>query len=190
MKKSRLGFTLVEVLTVVAIIVLLTSLIVLVGNSVRNRSKIRATEANIKILEDAIELYVNDWRNYPSEAAAAAYAGASDAFYETPANVDAVNLALVAQLTTDRKNGPYLTSSKYLIDSNGDTVPDMFVDAFRSATGYGKALSYKRPGNVPAVTVNNEPNPDIFSAGPDGFYGAEVGVPADARDDNLSNYAD
>jgi len=191
MKESQKGFTLVEILTVIAIIAVLTALIVFAGSAVRRRAKTKATEANIHMLEDAIEQYVNDWHSYPlevliNERGAATgggasflqdstkgwtthrwkhmrvyvtsgartysttisgnnaqnlnfdenlpvavspgdayrievnYAGNCDADYEDTDIVASINEALVFQLQTDRKNGPYLADSKYIIEVEKD----------------------------------------------------------------------
>jgi len=175
------GFTILELLTVVAIITMMTALLIVGTIRVRTRSKKTATFANIALLERAIDSYAMDWREYPCEATTGVYAGAADAFYENAANVLGINTALVEQLVTKQKEGPYLPDSKYLIDTDADGTPDIFVDAFSSSTSDGAPLCYKRPGNPnPAVTVQNNPAPDIFSAGPDGDYSTP--------DDNLKNY--
>ena len=270
MKKSGQGFTLIEILTVVAIIVVLTALIVSAGSAVRTRSKTKATEAGIHILEDAIEQYVNDWHSYPLETfdvesgeatggnspppaftledsskswvanrwrgrrvyvirgadptvthsavilsntateltleglpftvvsgdyywIDVIYAGVSDADYEDADTVASINEALVFQLETDRKNGPYLPDSKYLVDADEDGYME-FIDAFSSSTSKGLPSSYKRPGNpyIPdsgtATGANPFPPPftleDSSKSWPDNYWQNTTAHVWDASDNN------
>jgi prepilin-type N-terminal cleavage/methylation domain-containing protein len=175
------GFTLLELLTVMAIMSIMAAFLIVASSRARARAKKHATLRNIKELENALEAYLIDWREYPTEAPGAPYAGAGDAFYENAANVQSINSALVAQLVTKRRGGPYLSESECLLDTDSDGVADLFVDAFKTSTTEGAPLCYKRPENPnSAVTVQNDPAPDVFSAGLDGDYST--------WDDNLKNY--
>ena len=59
-KAAAAGFTLVELLVVVAIVLIIVSGIVTVGGTVRTQGKIRNTESTIRLLESAL----TDYHNY------------------------------------------------------------------------------------------------------------------------------
>ena len=58
-KAAAAGFTLVELLVVVAIVLIIVSGIVTVGGTVRTQAKIRNTESTIRMLESALTEYNN-----------------------------------------------------------------------------------------------------------------------------------
>ena len=64
MKKQ--GFTLIELLVVVAIISLISSVVVAGLNQARSKARDAKRVADIKALEQALELYRNDHGSYPS----------------------------------------------------------------------------------------------------------------------------
>lgn len=64
-KHRAAGFTLVELLTVIAIITLLISVLIPSVAAIRNQGKDTATAAQIKALSDACEVFRNDVGNYP-----------------------------------------------------------------------------------------------------------------------------
>ncbi|NLN41168.1 MAG: prepilin-type N-terminal cleavage/methylation domain-containing protein [Clostridiales bacterium] len=59
-KKNQKGFTLVELMVVVVIIGILVAIAIPVYNEVRDKAKQNAGEANKKIIERAIEVYLTD----------------------------------------------------------------------------------------------------------------------------------
>jgi len=58
-KPAAAGFTLVELLVVVAIVLIIVSGIVTVGGTVRTQGKIHNTESTIQMLESALTEYIN-----------------------------------------------------------------------------------------------------------------------------------
>jgi prepilin-type N-terminal cleavage/methylation domain-containing protein len=60
MNKKRKGFTLIELLVVIAIIGLLSTLAIVSLNSAREKSRNTKRQADIRTLQSAIELYIND----------------------------------------------------------------------------------------------------------------------------------
>ncbi len=61
MKERRAGFTLIEILVVVAIIGILISIILPVLSRVRDQAKVTRTKALMDVLSIACDLYYNDW---------------------------------------------------------------------------------------------------------------------------------
>jgi len=68
--ESRDGFTLVELLVVVAIISLLASIGVTNYQAAVIKAKVVATQSNMRVIEEAIIQYRNDFGNYPAFARA------------------------------------------------------------------------------------------------------------------------
>jgi prepilin-type N-terminal cleavage/methylation domain-containing protein len=66
-KPSASAFTLVEMLTVLAIIVILTSLVVAVGGYVQKKSALQRAAGEISMLVSACESYKGDNGNYPRD---------------------------------------------------------------------------------------------------------------------------
>ena len=63
---SRKGFTIIELLVVVAIIALLASAVIALFSSARARSRDAKREADIKTLQNALALYSTNTRIYPN----------------------------------------------------------------------------------------------------------------------------
>ncbi|MEG1152188.1 MAG: prepilin-type N-terminal cleavage/methylation domain-containing protein, partial [Oscillospiraceae bacterium] len=64
--KNKKGFTLVELMVVVAIIGILTAIAIPVYNSVTSKADQRACDANVRILKSAVENYHIDKGVYPN----------------------------------------------------------------------------------------------------------------------------
>jgi len=76
MKSNKQGFTLIELLVVIAIIGLLASIVLASLNSARKKSRDARRLADLKQLQNALELYANDnGGNYPSDAVTVTAAG-------------------------------------------------------------------------------------------------------------------
>jgi len=63
--RRRAGFTLVEVLVVMGILVLLLAVLFPVFNAIRRNQKIRRTEATVGAIASGIQAYQTDWGVYP-----------------------------------------------------------------------------------------------------------------------------
>ena len=64
-RKSQLGFTLLELLTVIAIIGILAAIALPALSGIRTRARIAATKAQLEQIEKALETYYGDWDTYP-----------------------------------------------------------------------------------------------------------------------------
>jgi type II secretion system protein G len=70
-KNNNKGFTLIELLVVIAIIGLLATLTVASLNSARSKSRDARRLSDIKQIQTALELYLNDQGSYPTAIAVA-----------------------------------------------------------------------------------------------------------------------
>ena len=75
MKKNRKGFTLIELLVVIAIIGLLSTLAIVSLNTARQKSRDTKRMADIRTLQSAIELCINEAGSPPAVPAAPTWAG-------------------------------------------------------------------------------------------------------------------
>jgi len=81
---NKKGFTLIELLVVVAIIGLLATLSIVALNSARARARDAKRVADVKQVQTALELYYNDFGQYPATVATSIVgtpSGASSTFY-------------------------------------------------------------------------------------------------------------
>jgi prepilin-type N-terminal cleavage/methylation domain-containing protein len=111
MKNRTRGFTLVEMLVVIAIIAILAGLSLAALSYARRTANERATTATILLLQQAIERYESDFHDFPSsEGDVTGILGAEN---------------LWRCLNTDKKEGPYLKSGDVrTCDSNRNGDPE------------------------------------------------------------------
>ena len=65
MKNKRKGFTLIELLVVIAIIGILATLAVVSLQNARKNARDAKRIADVRQMQTALELYYNDWQEYP-----------------------------------------------------------------------------------------------------------------------------
>jgi prepilin-type N-terminal cleavage/methylation domain-containing protein len=65
-KQTQTGFTLIEILIVVAIVGLLSSVLITSLNQTRTKSRDAQRKSNMSQMEKALELYYNTFSSYPS----------------------------------------------------------------------------------------------------------------------------
>ena len=65
MNKKKKGFTLIELLVVIAIIGILSTLAVVSLQNARKSARDAKRIADVKQMQTALELYFNDWQEYP-----------------------------------------------------------------------------------------------------------------------------
>jgi prepilin-type N-terminal cleavage/methylation domain-containing protein len=67
MNKNKKGFTLIELLVVIAIIGILATLAVVSLQQARKSARDAKRIADVKQMQTALELYFNDWQEYPAD---------------------------------------------------------------------------------------------------------------------------
>ena len=148
-------------LVVLAIVSILAGLITVAVMAAKKASKIKFTEARIKLIEAYIQSYHTDFNEYPRSAGEDPVLG---------------NERLLEQLRTDDKNGPYLKMAEIkTVDSNGNGIQEI-ADDFNQPLQYLYKADYNRA----------KPNRDsyrLWSMGPDG-----VSDPMNPGSDDILNW--
>ena len=70
--KTKKGFTLIELLVVIAIIGILSTLAVVSLQNARKSARDAKRIADVKQMQTALELYFNDWQEYPATSSVTA----------------------------------------------------------------------------------------------------------------------
>ncbi|OGX41753.1 MAG: hypothetical protein A3F87_03275 [Omnitrophica WOR_2 bacterium RIFCSPLOWO2_12_FULL_51_24] len=153
MKNRSSGFTLIEMIVVMTIIMILAGLITGAAMKAKQRALVTQTKAMISGLETALGMFQMDIGGYPTSAAGN-------------------NTNLVTNLTTLGGTyyigtyGPYTVvatsgwSGPYMNFKTGDLVSGSVVDAWL------RAYHYTRPGTVHAGGPDYTTYIDIYSDGP------------------------
>ena len=113
------GFTLIELLVVIAIIGLLASIVLASLNSARKKSRDARRLADLKQLQNALELYANDNSgNYPSSAETAAATGQNVATYLTTKLVSTYIAAMPGDPLAGSNTYVYRTVATFVADNS------------------------------------------------------------------------
>jgi general secretion pathway protein G len=148
--RSMPGFTLMEMLVVMAIIGVLSSLLITGVMAARGRGKIARTRALIDRLSLAIKQYEIDHGDYPPGAGGTASAE-----------------ALHKALTSAKWPGAHEFTAKEARDTDGNGQPEI-IDAWGRPISYHHNRTYSGP---PRATTFR-----LISKGPDGVQGTDDDV--------------
>jgi prepilin-type N-terminal cleavage/methylation domain-containing protein len=155
------GYTLVEMLVVLAIVSILAGLVMAALSAARRHSMVQRTEALLISLRAKVNEYETDFHDYPKTDGDDALVGGE---------------RLLAELGTKEKNGPYLSlGDLQTCDENGNGVREI-ADAFGKAIRYLHHRSYGRENP-------NRRTYRLWSVGADG-----VDEPLNPSSDDLGNW--
>lgn len=147
------GFTLIEMLTVIAIIGILAGLIIPAATKARRDAAISKAKATISALETALSMYYTDYGAYPPSCIDASNQGNGNAFRSGASsiiggdNTIAGDNNLVDMLTLTTKGGPYM---KFRAE-----------DLLKTGTGTSTRYILKDPWGKAYIYVNRSGFTDI-----------------------------
>ena len=116
-RRKRSGFTLMEILIVIFILLLLAGIAVGVFNGTRERAKIDTTKINIRVLKSQVDRYNLEVGNYPTTAQGL------DALLQPPADLP----------DPSKWGGPYLEDNTSPLDPWGN--PYQYVSPSQHTRG-------------------------------------------------------
>ena len=162
LKLDPTGFTLIEVLVVVGILIILASIMIPSVRPFLSRGKKAKARADIARLEIAVQAYSSDFGEYPAD----------------------MNIASLTRLLTDinlyiantRWQGPYLELKKEEVSAG------QFVDPWGNGYRYENAAD----GDYFAGGPYNKGFVEIYSFGPD--QGDDGGLNNDGALDDINNW--
>jgi general secretion pathway protein G len=137
--KNSKGFTVIELLTVLTIIILIASFVMGAGQAARKRAMIAKAKSGIASLEVALSMYQLDVGSYP----------------------DSGNANLVTALTSGGGSKPAGWNGPYMQFDAKDLSGGQFIDP------WGKPYVYTKPGQNHGTGIDHTNYLDIYSSGPD-----------------------
>lgn len=164
MKTERQSFTMIELLTVVAIIAVLAGIAVGVANLIADKSASAKTEGTIKALELALNMYKDKFGHYPAVSITPKALIIEDSSILESSNAAKFEVSLWKFLDQKLIN----TSTEKIVISG--TTYRYFKD------GWNRPLLYRSPGQYNKTTF------DLGSVGADGKIGdggTPISTPAD-----------
>jgi prepilin-type N-terminal cleavage/methylation domain-containing protein len=183
------AFTLVELLTVIAIIAILMSLVVGAFTGTKGRVARENTGLMFRALESALQAYYRDWGAYPyfvevlmkvNDKDERVMDRVSDTLIPPGGSEDLEAMGILyAALNARMRNGPYMPGSssqtvEIMVSTGGRAYPVMVY-----ADGWGRPIMYGPPLPAPNPTDGSRPTlPRLESRGGDEFD----------KGDNLKNY--
>jgi len=184
------AFTLVELLTVIAIIAILMSLVVGAFTGTKGRVARENTGLMFRALESALQAYYRDWGAYPyfvevvmkvNDKDERVMDRVSDTLIPPGGSEDLEAMGILyAALNTRMRNGPYMPgSSSQTVEIMVSTGVGQAYPVMVYADGWGRPIMYGPPLTAPNPTDGSTPTlPRLESRGGDEFD----------KGDNLKNY--
>ncbi len=181
------GFTLIEMLAVIAIIGILAGLLIPAASKARKEAAIRKAQVTISALETALSMYYTDYGAFPPSCTLST-TQANGNTYSATQPLSGTNL--VGALSAPTKGGPYMkfrnedlikdpSSSRLILK---DPWGRAYIYVSRSSLGSGVTGIGPFWSNTTDVTKNTY---NIYSFGPDGTTETTGGT--DVTDTNSSN---
>jgi len=188
----RRGFTLIELIIVIAIIMSLAAMLMAVADAARRAARKEKSNAVLDVLATACERYWSLCHDYPYPNPDYVGIGANtlgvngafrNAYYKGGWTDEGYNVALVYILSQPRTPEPLINVQQGWFKK---TTPDMTGPdgrrLYKIVDGFGNVIRVERPAQSSVVYVFVQ----LTSAGPDGEFGADVNDPKSK--DNLVRY--
>jgi len=191
-KKRSVAFTLIELLTVIAVIAILASLILAAGSGVVIKAKRSRASAEVQALSGALEAYKTDNGVYPAAtgmygpptttyppdpvtANVTLYQASSEVLYAALTGTSTINATPVA----GTKSYISLKSSQIATITSGTTTVSYFQDPWKNPYGYSTTGTSITTGSTTTTYAPNNGSSafDLWSTG--GTTGAKSTDAAD-----------
>jgi prepilin-type N-terminal cleavage/methylation domain-containing protein len=117
--KRKKGFTLLEMIVVVAIIAVIGAIVILPNINAINTVRKSVDKENTKVLESAFEQYYMDYSEFPSNVATGVV-DLSKTSNPLKTLVDSNYLKTIPEIQSKKSNGPYKWYIKYVKPDTGD----------------------------------------------------------------------
>jgi prepilin-type N-terminal cleavage/methylation domain-containing protein len=157
------GFTLVEMLAVVAIIAVVAGMLLTATMKAREKQRVNATRSLIQRIELALEHYRNTYGQWPPAIGTTPTSEANNALAQTLLELDAV-----------AARGGATSAPSEIVDQNGSTYEP--GDTAYVVDIWGNRINVIKNGH-------NTPGLDIWSNGPDGESNRHSADPKSNGDD-------
>ena len=180
-RRSKTGFTLIEMMVVIGIVAVLIALLVPTLSLVKQRARIRATRALVDGISTALERYRVDFDDYPPSTAAGLLGSVDpSSLYLYLAGPGGKGLDTVQGGVT-RHRDPYLTPApEYVQRVGGQTL---IVDAWGSPLVFLNCKTHVELGGTAAGKCHHPQSFDLYSVGPDKLLSPEQHDFADSNND-------
>ncbi|MCY3022711.1 MAG: prepilin-type N-terminal cleavage/methylation domain-containing protein [Planctomycetota bacterium] len=185
----RAGFTVIEMMVVVAIIAILVGLLVPVVGGVREKAKIKATQTLIEGISTALNRYLTDFDDYPKSNVEGNDLGLEaepDSLYRYLCGEDGKGIAKKTGSIV-RQIEPYFTPPSENVRREGKNV--YIVDPWLQRISYLNCKQYTDqrrvdPNYIDDGKCHNPTSFDIWSTGPD----RKKDDPAKPPGDDINNW--
>ena len=122
MKKSRSGFTIIELLIVIVVIAILAAITVVAYNGIQQRARDSRRKADMALLQKALDMYYLDNGTFPASTGAVSPNGAwSSSGDSSWANLATALKPYISSLPSDPINTANVTSSDSALYSSNTT---------------------------------------------------------------------
>jgi prepilin-type N-terminal cleavage/methylation domain-containing protein len=158
------GFTLVEMLVVIAIIVLLMAILMPVYGKVRIEAKKKATDGLIRGLGAGLELYKNEFESFPPTPNGGADTSDDGTLFKYLAGPEGHGIVANAGTPREKRFASFLQiPAEFIKSKDGKNV---IVDAFGMPIHYFNCKAFVDSGKDPTF-CHNPDSYDIYSTGVD-----------------------